>query len=40
MDQEFKMLSVVIQKGNARMLVGRQIYPANEEIIPDINVLY
>ena len=31
--------SVVIQKGNARMLVGRQIFPVNEENIQDINVL-
>ena len=38
LDQEFKMLSVVIQKGNARMLIGRQTFPSNEEIIPDINV--
>ena len=35
MDQEMKMLSVMIQKGNARMLVGRQTFPAHE----DINVL-
>ena len=31
MDQEMKILSVVIQKGNAAMLVGRQIFPANED---------
>ena len=31
--------SVVIQKWNARMLVGRQIFPVNEENIQDINVL-
>ena len=39
LDQEMKMLSVVIQKGNASMLVGRQIFPANEVNIPDVNVL-
>ena len=39
LDQEMKILSVVIQKGNARMLVGRQTFPANEESIPDVNVL-
>ena len=31
--------SVVIQKWNALMLVGRQIFPVNEENIQDINVL-
>ena len=40
LDQEMKMLSVVIQKGNAGMLVGRQIFPANEVNIPDVNVLF
>ena len=40
LDQEMKILSVVIQKGNAHMLVGRQSFLANEEIIPDVNVLY
>ena len=40
LDQEMKILSVVIQKGNAHMLVGRQSFLANEEIIPDFNVLY
>ena len=40
LDQKMKILSVVIQKGNARLLVGRQIFPANEENIPDVNVLY
>ena len=38
LDQEMKILSVVIQKGNARMLVGRQTFPPNEEIIPEINM--
>ena len=39
LDHELKILSVVIQKGNARLLVGRQIFTANEENIPDVNVL-
>ena len=30
LDQEFKMLSVVIQKGNSRMLTARQTFPSNE----------
>ena len=38
LDQEMKILSVVIQKGNARMLVSRQTFPSHEEIIPDINM--
>ena len=38
LDQEMKILSVVIQKGNAAMLVGRQIFPTNEVNIPDVNV--
>ena len=40
LDQEMKILSVVIQKGNAAMLVSRQIFPTNEVNIPDVNVLY
>ena len=37
LDQEMKILSVVIQKGNARVLVGRQVFPHNEENLPEDN---
>ena len=36
LDQEFKTLSVVIQKANSRMLTARQIFPSNEVDIPNV----
>ena len=40
LDQEFKMLSVVIQKANSRMLISRQIFPSNEVDIPNPNNVF
>ena len=36
LDQEMKILSVVIQKGNSRMLIGRQTFPSNEVDIQNV----